>query len=111
MNKTELDHITDFINSPAFAMMSEEVKSETYSKQKEPVVSNKTTKAPATGLCVWLRDGKFIQEYFAADTMIKAIQSVGCARVKSLGLTLDKENIILPHGNYPSPMAPHAAGN
>lgn len=176
MGKTELDHITDFINSPAFAMMSEEVKSETYSKQKElairliedkiaevinpviskysldvavkvlpikkreealsqtskpkieepvvttkkesvvatkkePVVSNKTTKTPATGLCVWLRDGKFIQEYSAADTMIKAIQTVGCARVKALGLTLDKENIILPHGNYPTPMAPHAAGN
>ena len=32
---TELETITDFINSPAFALMSEEVKKESLAKQKE----------------------------------------------------------------------------
>ena len=150
---SELDHITDFINSPAFAIMSEDVKSETICKQTElakqlvkskinevlspilerynldlsfeikvkeqhPVVKHsqqktikepktKSKKAPQTGLCVILPNGDLIQENKAADTFAEAIRLAGPDRVKTLGLTLDKENIILLTDNKPFPIRPH----
>lgn len=153
---TELEAITEFINSPAFALMSDDVKSETICKQTElakllikskikevlspilerynldlsfeikvkdqrPVVKHsqqktikepktKSKKAPQTELCVILPNGDLIQENKAADTFAEAIRLAGPDRVKTLGLTLDKENIILLTDNKPSPISPHELG-
>ena len=160
----ELNHITEFINSPAFPLMSENVRKETIAKQKElataylqelleehiaPVakkyglVANLTienkklpisetnpiqtetvkeepkdsrqpqsghirgTIAPRTGLCIYLRDGRFIQESKASDTFCEAIKVANPEKVKSLGLMLDKYNIVLNSINYPYPVQPH----
>lgn len=147
---TELNHITDFINSPAFALMSEEVKVETLSKQKElaeqlvltkmeeyiyPILdkynlsisfelkkdqhemkphllmsSPNVPKSPKTGLCVFLPNGDYIQEDKASNTFAEAIRLVGPAKVSDLGLTLDKENIIMNSKNKPLPINPHEIG-
>jgi len=150
---TELEAITEFINSPAFALMSDDVKSETICKQTElakqlvkskikevlspllerynldmsyeikvkdqqPVLKcshqkankepkTKSKKSPQTGLCVILPNGDLIQESKAADTFAQAIRLVGPNKVKTLGLILDKENIIMLTDNKPSPISPH----
>ena len=51
-----------------------------------------------------------IQENKAADTFAEAIRLAGPDRVKTLGLTLDKENIILLTDNKPFPIRPHKIG-
>ena len=145
---TELDNISDFINSPAFALMSDEVKSETTSKQielaksfieskikevliplldkynlvmsydikakkqeslsKSPKIigkkfATKVAKTPQKGLCVFLSNGDFIQEAKAADTFAKAIRYFGPAKVRTLSLMLDKDNVILTTSDKPYP--------
>lgn len=50
--------------------------------------------APATGLCVYLPDGSFIQEKTAASTFISAIIKAGLLPVRGLGLKLCGINIV-----------------
>lgn len=56
---------------------------------------NKVTKrTPATGLCVYLPDGDFIQESSAAATYIAAIIKADLLRVRALDLKLCGINIV-----------------
>jgi len=58
--------------------------------------SRKTTsvKQPATGLCVYRKDGTFIQESKACDTFVKAIAEAGPMRVRNLGMTVCKVPLV-----------------
>lgn len=62
------------------------------------------TKSPATGLCVYLRDGSMIQEYSAADTFTEAIKYAGPSKVRDLNIILDHVNLVStkPKGLYSS---------
>lgn len=46
-------------------------------------------RSPATGLCVWLPDGTFIQEKRANLTMVKAVEEAGPAAVAKLQIPQD----------------------
>lgn len=59
-----------------------------------PKSSVKTKRAPATGLCVWLPDGSFIQEKKANLTMVQAIESAGVEDVAKLQIPHDGELLV-----------------
>lgn len=50
--------------------------------------------APATGLCVHLKDGSIIQEKNAAATFISAVNEAGLIKVRDLGLKICGVNIV-----------------
>lgn len=52
------------------------------------------TRSPKTGLCVFLKDGTFIQERKACDTFVKAILVAGIAAVRALNLVVCKVPLI-----------------
>lgn len=53
-----------------------------------------SVKQPATGLCVYRKDGTFIQESRACDTFVKAIAEAGSMRVRNLGMTVCKVPLV-----------------
>lgn len=55
---------------------------EAQTQPQEPKTAIK--RSPATGLCVWLPDGDFIQEKKANQTMVKAIERAGADNVERL---------------------------
>ena len=62
---------------------------------KEPSAANVPIKrSPATGLCVWLPGGNFIQEKKANLTMSSAVIAAGVERVAALNLPHDGEYLI-----------------
>ena len=52
------------------------------------------TRSPKTGLCVFLKDGTFMQERKACDTFVKAILVAGIAKVRALNLVVCKVPLI-----------------
>lgn len=50
--------------------------------------------APRTGLCIYRKDGSFIQERNAAMTFISAIVEAGLVRVRELNLKFCRVNIV-----------------
>lgn len=58
-------------------------------KHKEP-----SKKSPKTGLVVYLSDGTFIQEKFAADTFVEAIKKAGLMQVRNLNLKLARVPLV-----------------
>ena len=56
---------------------------------------NKAKKiAPRTGLCIYRKDGSFIQERNAAATFISAVVEAGLVRVRELNLKFCRVNIV-----------------
>ena len=55
---------------------------------------NPIIRSPKTGLCVFLKDGTFIQERKACDTFVKAILVAGIAAVRALNLVVCKVPLI-----------------
>lgn len=79
-------------------------RNEKYERREEKVEKEESLKvttqisfakrSPATGLCVWTSANDFIQEEKAAYTFAKAIELAGAARVATLNIILDGENIV-----------------
>ncbi len=51
-------------------------------------------KSPKTGLVVYLPDGSFIQEKYAADTFVEAIKKAGVVSVRNLNLKLARVPLV-----------------
>ena len=71
-----------------------------------------TRRAPKSGLCITLPDGDIIQEKTAAATLVKAVETVGPERVRSLGLVCCKVPLVsntkdLKYGNNQVKVAPN----
>ena len=63
-------------------------------KERAPHKNKVETRTPATGLCVHLHNGDFIQESTAASTFVKAIVKAGLLPVRNLDIKLCGINIV-----------------
>lgn len=68
--------------------------------------SRHITRAPRTGLCIFLPDGDFIQESKASETMVEAIRRAGAKRAMEVNIPHDGKNLVT---SVNSGWSPHAS--
>ena len=63
-------------------------------KEFGPRKSSAIVRAPKTGLCIYRKDGTILQERDAATTFTSAIIEAGLLKVRKLGMTFCRVNIV-----------------
>lgn len=87
--------------------------------EPDPEVTHKACKrkrvsinrTPASGLCVFMPDGSFIQEKHACDTFVEAIKKAGVMKVRALDYTMSKVKLVSNTLGQKYKSSQHPVGN